>query len=150
METQAVTNWNAELTGRLEHLYRDGLSFRLIAADIGVSRNAAIGKARRMQLPKREVIAQCKQRDSSARPPPRRRRKAPAPMPKPPEPPLDPLHDYRCTIVELTDRTCRFPLWPTDARHAERLYCGVPRASHAAGMPYCPRHAAVVWANRPF
>ena len=137
------TNWSNARERRLEVLYRDGLSFSLIAADIGMSRNAVIGKAHRMKLPKRLELAVTKpntRRVKSSQPKKRERRAIV--MAKPDRPVIVPDRDYSCTIINLTDVTCRFPLWPISG-HGDRLYCGVPDASISAGVPYCPNHAAL-------
>jgi hypothetical protein len=133
------SNWNEERKERLQTLYRDGLSFSLIAAEIGVTRNAAIGKARRMLLPRRIEITQTK--------PPKPREAAPKRQRatfsiKPPAAAAVPSRDYRCTIYDLKNRSCRFPLWAAGAPHHERLYCGVPGASFSKGRPYCRYHTA--------
>jgi GcrA cell cycle regulator len=139
------SNWNEERMDRLETLYRDGLSFSLIAAEIGVTRNAAIGKAHRMHLPKRVEIIQCLPgRTANPNSPPRRRRstvRTAAMSKERPEIKIVPDHDYSCTIIELTDRSCRYPLWHTSAAHAERRYCGIPGASISKRIPYCRRHS---------
>ncbi|MBT1509476.1 hypothetical protein KIP88_03080 [Bradyrhizobium sp. SRL28] len=133
---------------RLEALYRDGLSFSLIAADIGVTRNAAIGKARRMCLPKRVEIVACKVSLRAARDPPKKkRRRATATIIPKPEPIPD--LDYSCPINDLIDCSCRFPLWDMRALHHQRLYCGYPNASLSEGRPYCGRHADMVWPRIP-
>lgn len=139
-------NWDRPRMEKLETLYRDGLSFSLIAADIGVTRNAAIGKARRMQLPKRvEVITCLPGRARATTGPPRRRREAAsiktAPVREVKRSAVIPDRDYSCTIYDLVDRSCRYPLWPPHAQHHQRFYCGVPDASLSVGVPYCLRHA---------
>ena len=140
METH---NWTDERKGQLEHLYRDGLSFALIAAEIGVSRNAAIGKAHRMLLPKRHELVKSKAPVRSGNPRPKRRRDrtkvvGPAPIPTPV---VVPGHDYRCSILELNDATCRYPCWDLGTPSHKRLYCGCPGASLSENVPYCERHA---------
>ena len=141
MDTINASNsvWNEDnRVERLETLYRDGLSFRLIAADIGVTRSAVIGKAHRMNLPKRNEL-------TATKPHPRKRpeRKTVPPVgPPKPEVVIDPGRDYRCDILGLTSSSCRFPLWPHAApRDCERLYCGRPGASMIEGYPYCEQHS---------
>jgi len=151
METQP--NWNQDRMERLETLYREGMSFSLIADDIGVSRNAVIGKAHRMGLPRRgELTARLpprpkvvSQAESNAR---RRRlramRAAAANLAsKPVEVFVDPNRDYRCPINDLRDTTCRYPTWDTSTPHQARLYCGAPGASLSVGVPYCKRHTSL-------
>ena len=138
---QSTGIWNAEQMTRLEHLYRDGFSFREIAADIGVTRNAVIGKVHRMQLPTRDVILQTK--PVVVRPPkPRRVRQRTFFKVSTPEPEPDPAVDYKCIITELTDTTCRYPLWTTESLpFAVKFYCGAPGAELSVGQPYCRKHA---------
>ena len=137
--------WNEDRRDRLETLYRAGLSFRRIADDIGVTRSAVIGKAHRLKLPKRiEVfsVREVRVRSPSKRP---RRRATVAGMTHPiiPVPAGDPGREYQCSIYELRDNTCRWPLWDVSAGHEQRFYCGFPGASFAAGNPYCRHHSAL-------
>lgn len=149
MET---VNWNVKnRMQRLEVLYRDGLSFALIAADIGVSRNAAIGKAHRMNLPKREKIVETKPRRRAACAASRPRRetiRTNVVVVSRPEPVIISGRDYRCAIYDLVDSSCRYPLWYPSAAHPDRLYCGEPDASLSVGVPYCRRHAMLCEAPR--
>jgi hypothetical protein len=158
------THWTDLKVERFTTLYRDGLSFGLIAADIGVTRSAAIGKARRLQLsgalPKRTQTVACKpargcySTGAAGTKKPRRRAtfflKPPKPAKAVPmfkERPIAPIiqdHDYRCTIDDLTNETCRFPLWTTNTQHADRRYCGIPQARLDESIPYCRHHSRVV------
>ena len=149
MEMFRADCWSDERAGRLVTLYNTGLSFSLIADDIGVSRNAVIGKAHRMHLPKRKAATECKEykRPVAAKSTPKRVRlmivrKIPL---RETQPEVDPVHafDYSCRIYELRDSTCRYPLWSLSTPHSDRFYCGVPDASLAAGVPYCRRHDAL-------
>ena len=145
METLVVTtDWNSDRTRTLEKLYRNGVSFALIAAEIGVSRNAVIGKAHRLKLPKRIEISISKRKPvaASKKKPPSIPVSIPAPVVIP-QPTIIPGRDYSCTIYELNDGSCRYPLWNTRAPHAERRYCGRPGASFAAGQPYCRQHTTL-------
>ena len=135
-------NWDQERTVRQESLYRDGLSFSLIAADIGVTRNAAIGKAHRLKLPKRVEIICKPPRPASARRRRERRRQTARILGEPELPAFEPVpgHDYRCSINDLDDCSCRFPMWAATTMHPDRRYCGIPAASVSRGQPYCLRH----------
>jgi GcrA cell cycle regulator len=141
-----LSDWTEERTGRLERLHSEGLSFSLIAADIGVTRSAAIGKAHRMQLPRRSEIVQCKARGAPVRHSPKAKVVA---MKTAKRPEIIPGHDYRCTICDLKDDSCRYPLWETNTPHEAQFYCGVPDASLVAGVPYCRNHAALCGVARP-
>ena len=137
------SNWDTGRVERLESLYRDGLSFSLIAADIGVTRNAAIGKAHRLKLPKRvEIISKPPRPASARRRRERRRSAAQAARVELPEPVIEtiPGRDYRCSINDLADCSCRYPLWAPNTVHPDRRYCGIPAASVSKGQPYCWRH----------
>lgn len=151
--TMIVTDWDQTRMGRLEALYRQGLSFSLIAADIGVTRSAAIGKARRMRLPPRPPpLVQLESSRSSARQRQPRIRSAKVIRMDAPKRPVfvpEPGRDYRCTIYDLQDRTCRYPVWDTSTPHPDRLYCGVPAASLLAGVPYCPCHMTLCGGSPP-
>ncbi len=131
---------------RLIQLYERGLSFSKIAKDIGVTRNAAIGKVHRMKLQPREIAAITRSPALYTEPKPKQRRSRMRIVVvndlSEPEPEPDPGVDYRCTILGLTDTTCRFPLWAFDELPfvSEKLYCGAPGAELSAGRPYCKKH----------
>lgn len=138
MNMHVSGNWSAERMVRLETLYRKGVSFGLIAKDIGVTRSAAIGKARRMQLPKRiEITVRQARPRTIAR---ARGRRRPADIGRRE---IDDVPDvsHRCSLYELTDASCRYPLWAAGAAHHERFYCGRPEAKLSSDIPYCRRHA---------
>lgn len=140
-------NWPEARMIRLESLYKAGLSFSLIALDIGGTRSAVIGKARRMQLPKRGEVIAARPRAATTRGKQARRRttfRTTVVMIEPPPPAfiVEPGRDYRCSIYELTNKTCRLPLWNIGTPHEERLYCGVPDADVSNGRPYCRAHTA--------
>jgi GcrA cell cycle regulator len=138
--------WSDEKEQRLETLFRKGLSFSLIAADLGVTRNAVVGKAHRMKLPGRQPI-ECLPRPRSANP--RIRRQAVrAVAVKKAKPKIIAGQDYGCTIYDLVDCSCRFPLWEINTPHPARLYCGTPGASVSTGVPYCERHSLVCGTSR--
>jgi hypothetical protein len=141
--------WSPDRERRLEALYRDGLSFSLIAADIGVTRSAAIGKAHRMKLPRRGELNQTlplrpklvSPMESNARRRRLRAMRAAASKLARVEVIVDPARDYRCSINDLCDTTCRYPMWDVSTPHPLRLYCGTPGANFSCGVPYCERHA---------
>lgn len=134
------TTWSKDRMDRLQVLYFGGISFSLIAADLGVTRSAAIGKARRMRLPKRGETIQKAPRKAS---PSRRYRRQIARRPGaiPPAIEIDDGRDYRCSILDLSESTCRYPIWDVGTPHSQRLYCGAPGASFSQDIPYCHRHS---------
>lgn len=142
--------WTEGNMSRLTELWIEGLSGNQIAVamNIGISRNAVIGKVHRMGLPLRRLKMPKTQargrrwggrREASlARESLARIRSAPAlksaPMPHSeawkPIPGTSPI-----SLLELTDQTCRWPLG--DDRPFK--FCG---CLPAYGSPYCATHKA--------
>jgi hypothetical protein len=133
--------WDDDREKHLTSLHMQGFSFSQIAAQVGCSRNAAIGKAHRLHLPERSRAP------VNPNPKPRVARrvinaikKVFAVTEKKVEP-EKPDAKYRCTIAKLTDKTCRFPLWTDDTQpYSERLFCGSPGADFSINRPYCSHH----------
>jgi GcrA cell cycle regulator len=144
--------WTAERVEQLKVCIRAGLSCSRIAAEIGVSRNAVIGKMNRLGL---------------SRP-----KKAPAREPEPkgtwragtggnnvtrifsqhrillrlPAAPqgrseVISLHDGRgCSLLELGPGNCRWPISEPGAR--DFCFCG---STQVEGLPYCLGHARIAY-----
>ena len=106
---------------------------------VGTTRNAVIGKTRRLNLPLREpgVMPWGKKRQVKPRQPKARKRRPIAP--KPPVPQLDPP-PRALTLIELSDGVCHFPLGETFAR-PPYLYCGKQAAFE--GCFWCADHYEV-------
>jgi hypothetical protein len=68
------------------------------------------------------------------------------PAPRQIEPPAEAARPAtRCTIMQLTSRTCRWPLWGSNERlPVERYYCG---ETVAAGV-YCAAHCKLTYSHR--
>lgn len=154
-------SWNDERVELLKRLWGEGLSASQIAAELGgITRNAVIGKVHRLGLSGR-VKSAAPARPRKARteaPPPRTNTRpstlgntalapafealvesAPAPAPEPVTDNVVPL-GQRCTIMNLTESTCR---WPTGEPGTANFYfCG---ARTATGMPYCTQHARMAY-----
>jgi hypothetical protein len=131
--------WTSELMDKMWKLYKSGKTFGEIAEEVGCTRNAAIGKARRSNFTPRD------QRPASSIVFTSTKKAPPRPMRKP-EPAPD--KDYRCTIMELTDSRCRYPLWDHGAKKCE-YYCGAPGAALSASRPYCSVHMRVCITHKP-
>lgn len=144
--------WNEERVAVLKSLWQEGLSASQIAKQLGggVTRNAVIGKVHRLGLagratpsrpPKRTIRVQARPRPSTpSLPVPR----APRPT-SPPQlslapalPQLEPLRNEdgrTTTVLELTDRVCKWPIGdPSDANFG---FCGRPRCAGS----YCADHS---------
>ncbi|MCK0207271.1 GcrA family cell cycle regulator [Starkeya koreensis] len=152
-------NWTDERVELLKKLWADGLSASQIAAELGgVTRNAVIGKVHRLGLSGRAKAV------ASTTPRPRKPRPVPSagsrpvvvgntalaqvmrPMvePEPVELP-DPVANVvpmaeRCTILDLTEFTCRWPVG--EPGKSDFFYCG---SRTKTGMPYCAYHARIAY-----
>lgn len=116
----------------------------------GVSRNAVIGKAHRLNLsagkkPANTSISTIRERARSAA---KKEKRAPRRAPRatkparelPPEP-----QSLNLSLLELTDKTCRYPHGdPQDKDNFS--FCGAPSLP---GLPYCAHHAAVAYQSTP-
>ncbi|THD68313.1 MAG: GcrA-like regulator [Bradyrhizobium sp.] len=139
--------WTEERIERLKNRFEAGLSCREIACDIGVSRNAVIGKLSRLNL--------TREKTSDA---PRPTRKDPAKAKRPKsvprlqyrmlqalyaEPAADhePIHNGQCcSLLELSKERCR---WPISTPGADDFrFCGNPPVE---GLPYCAGHTRIAY-----
>jgi GcrA cell cycle regulator len=151
-------SWTDERVEHLKKLWTDGLSASQIAAELGgITRNAVIGKVHRLGLSGR-----AKAPSSTA---PRQRKQRPAghvfrtmraatrgntalaqalpayelePEPEPVEN-IIPL-GQRCTILELNDSKCHWPIG--DPGQSDFFFCG---GKTMGGLPYCGYHARVAY-----
>jgi len=142
--------WNPERIEQLRNFVVAGLTCSQIAAEIGVTRNAVIGKIHRLGLgsgrPERALARAC---------PPRSRRSPFSPQ----RPLLRLLHAdaagaadgvttepvpidsaQRCSLLELAQGKCRWPI--SDPGAADFAFCG---NEAAAGFSYCAGHARMAY-----
>ncbi|MFS8036833.1 GcrA family cell cycle regulator [Xanthobacter sp. AM11] len=158
-------SWNDERVELLKKLWSEGLSASQIASELGeVTRNAVIGKVHRLGLSgraKSATPAAGAARARKARPegqgqrpqrpatlgntalaadPDEMPEEAPAPAPAPAAADNVVTMGQRCTIMNLTESTCRWPQGEpgTDSFH----FCG---AKSNPGMPYCAHHARIAY-----
>lgn len=156
------STWTTERVEQLRKLHAEGLAFSLIGAKLGITRNAAIGKAGRIGLPERPHFNNAPIRkldpEEQARRIARRneRRKAAqrryralersaslAAEPLPPPAPV-PLTCRPCSLLELTASTCRFPIG--DPGEPDFHFCG---GEPSAGKPYCGFHCSIAYKAPP-
>jgi GcrA cell cycle regulator len=144
----AITpTWTAERIALLKSRFEAGLTCREIADDIGVSRNAVIGKIARLNLSRAEGIGErfsAKKEIAKARPAKDQRQsqrqilKAMRPQPAAEEAPL--CGEHRCSLLELSEGTCRWPI--SDLGGADLWFCG---NQPVKGFPYCAGHARIAY-----
>jgi len=154
-------SWTDERVEQLKKLWSEGLSASQIAAELGgITRNAVIGKVHRLGLSGRAKAP------SSAVPRPRKPR-APSHvlrMSRPamrgntalarhalavyelePEPEPEPLENIvpigqRCSLLELSDAKCRWPIGDPGAQ--DFFFCG---GKPVGELPYCAYHARMAY-----
>ncbi|NOZ42247.1 MAG: global cell cycle regulator GcrA-like protein [Alphaproteobacteria bacterium] len=120
--------WTDERVAKLRELWDKGLSASQIAKELaeGVTRNAVIGKAHRMNLASRPSPVKL---DS--------RKKAKKPVEKKPASVKTKPAGGKVSLLELTERICKWPIGhPGEAGFH---FCGKPSAN---AFPYCPEHCA--------
>ena len=144
--TSIQPTWTTERVEQLKLRFAEGLSCREIAADIGVSRNAVIGKISRLNLSRDKGRTQAlRQRDTAPRPKAsaRLRQLLIKVVPSEPEPLVEaePIHNgHTCSLFELSKETCR---WPISTPGAEDFcFCGNPPIE---GLPYCAGHSRLAY-----
>lgn len=115
--------WTDERIEQLKALWADGLTTGEIGKQLGVSKNAVVGKAHRLGLKGRPSPIK-----RAAKPP----RKA-APKAKEPEQKIR-------SVVDLSAHTCRWPIG--DPKEPGFHFCGAPSMS---SKPYCREHAAIAY-----
>ena len=144
--------WTNERIELLKQHFEAGLSCREIAADIGVSRNAVIGKLSRLNLTRGRSVDERRLQD-------RNLNRASAPRGPKAVPRLQfemlatiygeadatvvtgPIDDAnRCTLLELDENRCR---WPISSPGAEDFcFCG---NSAPDGRSYCAGHSRLAY-----
>lgn len=141
--------WTTERIELLKRGFDAGMSCREIAADIGVSRNAVIGKLSRLNLTREDTADRPRRPRKAAgrarpeQPAPRRQYQMLVAFFGEPRPAIEdkPIEEgHRCTLFELSDVKCR---WPISTPGAEDFcFCGNLPAS---GLPYCPGHSRLAY-----
>ena len=149
-----VVAWTDEAVARLKKLYEEGYSSSEIARrlyDLGRwSRNAVIGKIDRLHLrvSGRPFTFQADEppADHRAKPKTPRSRSNPGlcelperELPYLPPEPDEPETMVLCTLYQLTNKTCRFPIG--DPREAGFCFCGNDVAGD--GCVYCAYHTRI-------
>ena len=131
--TANIHHWNPAMLARFTVLCADeSLTFRAIRDlmnvefDTDLSRNACIGKARRLKMPPRDPVNN----------PTLKKEPTVAKIIFPIQPELPPrsAEPFTISIYQLRTHDCR---WPSGEQRPPFTYCGRKALS---GLPYCPTH----------
>jgi GcrA cell cycle regulator len=136
--------WTSVRVEQLKACIKAGYTCSQIAVEIGVTRNAVIGKMNRLGLSRPKVILARE---------PERKREAWRPrttqhqilMELPPEPAtpeeaLSLVEGTRCSLLELSPGKCRWPL--SEPGTQAFCFCGNRQVE---GLPYCVGHARIAY-----
>lgn len=135
--------WTIDMIERLKELVDIGLSANGAAIEMGVTRNAIIGKCHRIGIelsgpkPIKKELPALKFGTSR----PEKKIIAPSVVAEP-EPLLP--HHGPITLMELTNTTCR---WPFGSR-GNVMYCGKSGADVSMNEPYCSGHRAMAYEKK--
>ena len=141
--------WTDERVELLKRRFEAGLSCRQIADDIGVSRNAVIGKLSRLNLTRekaRDVRRPAPKAAAKGHRPgtvPRLRCQMRLALYAEPQPAADdePIHNgHCCSLLELSDARCRWPISTPGA--VDFCFCG---NTPVEGLPYCAGHTRLAY-----
>jgi GcrA cell cycle regulator len=155
--------WAETVIDKLRELAITTMSTREIAHALNVefgtvlTKNAVIGKINRLgfrpkrQTPRREpkptiaIIARVKREPRNNFNFHRQRYNAQiTPLAPVPIEPIEPVG--RCTLLELTNKTCRWPIG--NPGEPGFLFCGSPKANMEKNRPYCRYHSAHAYQQR--
>jgi GcrA cell cycle regulator len=154
-QTTAQSTWTTERIQQLKLHFEAGLTCREIAAELGVSRNAVIGKISRLALvrdnggdTRRVMRADAGQPGArAARPMPKLRRRILRAVQSEPTSTVVPLIEETpanvengCSLFELTNERCRWPISTPGA--ADFCFCG---STPVDGLPYCAGHSRMAY-----
>jgi len=141
--------WTDERVERLKSGFAAGLSCREIACDIGVSRNAVIGKLSRLNLTREtggDARAPAKKDAANGRRPrsvPRLQYQLLQKLYAEPQPVADDAsihHEHCCSLLELSEERCRWPISAPGEK--DFCFCG---NTPLKGLPYCVGHTRLAY-----
>ena len=146
----SIETWTAERIEQLRHCVGSGLTCSQIAAEIGVTRNAVIGKIHRLGLsPARPAGASARSCPPRARHPrslPSSRllrligAQAPGVADDATAAPVPIDSAQRCSLLEIAQDKCHWPIG--DPHAADFAFCGNDAVS---GFSYCAGHARMAY-----
>jgi GcrA cell cycle regulator len=147
----SLERWTPERVEQLRSFVVTGLTCSQIAAEIGVTRNAVIGKIHRLGLapgrPAGASARSCPPRADRPRPTGQRARLrllfadgAPAADIAAVPDGIDSVKP--CSLIELAHGTCRWPIAEAAGNGADFVFCG---NQAPAGLSYCAGHARLAY-----
>jgi GcrA cell cycle regulator len=137
--------WTIERVELLKTHFAAGLSCREIACEIGVSRNAVIGKLSRLSLTreKKPTTRRTRERKDGSRSVPRLQyrmlRKLFNETP-PAEADQTINSEQRCSLLELSEEKCRWPI--SNPGEEDFCFCG---NRPLESLPYCAGHSRLAY-----
>ena len=136
--------WTEERIGLLKNRFARGLSAREIAREIGVSRNAVIGKISRLKLNTRSGGCSAESGGAKVQRRPSQNKILRALRAEIHSGDEEAVHDgQRCSLLELTEQHCRWPIG--SATEKDFWFCGNKRVE---GLPYCFGHARMAYQSK--
>ena len=147
----ASIDWNDDTIARLRALWDEDHSTAEIGRRMGITKNAVVGKAHRLELPGRESPIRARTSEPSQPRQPRQLRTAAPNLPPLPSlaapakapAPAAPLSPPRRRHGPPGQPCC----WPIgEPGRPGFRFCG---EGTARGRPYCPEHTSIAYAPRP-
>lgn len=142
--------WTDETVARLREQWVSGASASVIAAALGTSRNAVLGKVHRLKLPARKTlstapkaIANRKRAVRLGLPTPTRRYERAPNRPYIPPAPVAEATPRFIALFDLMSGDCR---WPMNEPPEEYLFCA---SAVLEGSPYCAAHHQLAYRPQP-
>lgn len=122
MTKEREMTWTAEKIKQLKKLWSKGKSTVEIGRELGISKNAVVGKVHRLEL--------------SARPSPIKKDKAPKTVKK------TTVKQENISLLELKLNSCRWPIG--EPKDADFHFCGKDTVT---GKPYCAEHCKLAYTS---
>lgn len=113
--------WTVEKIKKLKKLWQKGQSTVEIAKELGISKNAVVGKVHRLDL--------------EARPSPIKKKVKKVVKP-------EPVKEKQTSLMDLKLNSCRWPIG--DPEDEDFHFCG---AEASTGKPYCPEHCKIAYTS---
>jgi GcrA cell cycle regulator len=137
--------WTTELVELLKSHFAAGLSCREIANEIGVSRNAVIGKLSRLNLTREKTLKPRRDNDGRSRPKsvPRLQYRMLRKLFKEAEPAESDQtvqSEQHCSLLELSEERCRWPI--SHPGEKDFCFCG---NRPLESLPYCAGHSRLAY-----